>query len=500
MTSNDLERLIEELRIAGTDSSTVEVKAAATQVPTSLRETISAFANGDGGTIILGLSEVDNFAPVAGFKASAIRDGLAQMCSDDFTPPVRADIDIIPFQDAVVVLARVPGLLPKDKPCYISERGQYKGSFIRAGDGDRKLSYYEIDRLLENRTQPEWDKQIVEEATLEDLDERLVAGLLKKERTQSPRIFGQKSDTDALIALQVLGEGEDGHLHPRLGGLLALGFHPQKFFPRLYVSFAVYPGSDKTSSPSGIRFLDSKTFLGSIPYMVNDVVEHVVANMRTGGLIQGSFRRDLPDYPPVAVREAVTNALMHRDYSPESRGAQVQVNMFVDRLEVINPGGLFGAVTVETLVSGTAIPGSRNAVLSRLLESAPYPDGGFVAENRGSGYQEIERQLSHNLLPPPVPQDRLTQFSLHFPRRAMRTAERGAAAGSSSSERILDYLRKHRTATSRELSAAAGIGLGGTRKVLNGLIEQGLVERTEPARSPKQRYRLIMDEANPNNE
>lgn len=111
-------------------------------------------------------------------------------------------------------------------------------------------------------------------------------------------------------------------------------------------------------------------------------------------------------------------------------------------------------------------------------------------KNRGSGYQEIERQLDQSLLPPPRPVDRLTQFSLMFGRRLPTEAERGAAEGTSSADRIVEYLRTHSTATSKELAGAAGIGGGGARKVINGLIDQGIVERTEPARSPKQRYRL----------
>lgn len=485
-----LNTLIDELRIIGTDNGSIEVKSSAQKLPSALRETISAFANGNGGTIILGLSEKDNFAPTSGFHPTKIQDALARMCCDDMTPPVRPVIEIVPFHGAAAVVAQIPALLPKDKPCFINTKGMYAGSYIRTDDGDHKLNYYEIDRLFENRRQPEWDWEIVEAATLEDLDHGLVAGLLEKERAQSPRIFGRKSDTEALTSLHVLRKSQDGELHPTLAGLLALGVHPQQFFPRLYVSFAAYPGSDKTSAPSGVRFLDSATLLGPIPYMVDDAVKRVSHNMRTGGVIQGSFRKDLPDYPAVAVREAVTNAVMHRDYSPDARNAQMQVNMYVDRLEVVNPGGLFGLVTVETLTSGTANPGSRNAVLSNLLESVPYPDGGFVAENRGSGYQEIERQLSHNLLPPPVPKDKLTQFSLTFRRRTMTAAERGVPTGASSADRILAYLRTHHTATSRELAAAAGIGVGGARRAINNLIERNLVERTEPTRSPKQRYRL----------
>lgn len=489
MNPGSLALLIDQLRAAGNDRHDVEVKSGVGKLPSRMMETVSAFSNMDGGTIILGLSEKDNFRPADGFKAREIHDALATRCSDALTPPARAVIEIVKFEGHQIVVAEVPGIAPSDKPCYITSQGRYGGSFVRTGDGNRKLTSYEIDRLIENKVQPLWDVEVVDSATLSDLDDDLVNALLTREKRIKARILGKMSDEQILSNLRIVAKDEGGTLRPTLAGLLALGAFPQSFFPRLTVTCALYPGTHKSTNPNTPRFVDSATLAGPIPYLVADGVAFVERNMRTGGMIDGAFRTDLYDYPPIAVREALANALMHRDYSPHSRGTQVQLNMYDDRLEMTNPGGLFGNVTISTLGS-SGVSSTRNSFLSSILESTPYPDGGFVVENRGTGYQEIEARLKHDLLPPPQPNDTLTQFSLTFFRREMTVSESNAAAGLSSRDAILAHLENVHSASTRELAAAAGIGMGGTRKVLSRLIEENLVARTEPSKSPKQRYIL----------
>ena len=88
---------------------------------------------------------------------------------------------------------------------------------------------------------------------------------------------------------------------------------------------------------------------------------------------------------PAAVREAVCNAIMHRDYSELARGTQVQVNLYDNRLEFLSPGGLYGTVTAATVASA-GYSSTRNQYLADVLESTPY-EGGFVAENRGTGFK-----------------------------------------------------------------------------------------------------------------
>ena len=128
MKTEELGTLVHQLKSSGTDSQLVEVKESVGKMPASIVETVSAFANGSGGTIVLGLSERNGFAPAEGFDAHRIADALSQACSDKLTPPVRAGIEIMEHQGANIVVAEVDELLPRDKPCYVTERGMYKGA------------------------------------------------------------------------------------------------------------------------------------------------------------------------------------------------------------------------------------------------------------------------------------------------------------------------------------------------------------------------------------
>ena len=137
MTPTELNELIAQLRVIGSDKQSVEVKSA---VGKDVLSTLSAFANGTGGTLIVGLSEDDGFTPVKNFSASTAQDQLETRCQQ-LIPPVRPNIDIIEFEGSTVLVVAIDELPARDKPCYVSERGLYKGSYIRTGDGDTPVSY-----------------------------------------------------------------------------------------------------------------------------------------------------------------------------------------------------------------------------------------------------------------------------------------------------------------------------------------------------------------------
>jgi ATP-dependent DNA helicase RecG len=419
----ELADIVARLREAGVEFEDVEVKRAAGGLPLSVPETMSAFANSRGGMLILGLDERSGFAAVGVNDPVAMRDELAGVARAKLTPALAPIIDTVPFEGAVLVTAEIEPLPLAQRPCYVTSRGLYNGAYVRIGDGDQRLAPYDIDRLRENSGQPRWDEEPVAQATVEDLDRRAVLRLIETASRNSPRAFAGLSEPDALARLGVLVAYESS-LVPSLAGLLSLGVYPQQFFPQLMVSIAVYPHEDPGQpGPGGIRFLDSAAVGGPVPSAVTDTIQVVQRNLLKRSLIVGAGRDDSWEIEPEVIREAVVNALMHRDYSPQARGTQIQIELFPDRLTVTSPGGLFGNVRLETLgESGTS--SSRNGRLAALLQEAGDPlTGRPVAENRGSGISVMTSQVRRDTGLVPLFAATLDYFRVTIPRISLVTPE-----------------------------------------------------------------------------
>jgi len=493
--STDLMSALEKMKKAGTDLAEYEVKTAAGGFPKSIPETISAFANTHGGTIILGISEKAGFTPVPDLETKTLQSKLAQAARELVEPPQIIDISILIIENSPVVVGNVSEAPLREKPCYVRSRGLMEGSFVRTGDGDHKMSLYEIDRFMENQHRSARnDAAIVPDAELKDFDDNLLEGWLSHVRATTLDRSGSTSDEELMANRRVAATDQAGILRPTLAGIMALGKYPQKFFPRLNVVFTRYPYPNKgETGNSGQRFVDSANIDGPIPQMVVETVRTVSRNMKHGAIVKGALRENVPDYPLPAVREAIANALMHRDYSNEGQGTPVLVDMYPDRLEISNPGGLFASLTVDQLGErgGTA---SRNQFLARILEDVPYTDyngdTGRVVENRGSGILTINRELEDALMDKPIMRSTLDDFVITFRHRKMTEAEDAGYTRKNVEEAILAYFADHKSASTSEIAKASGMSAKTVRRYINELLDEGLLEPIGTRNSPKRRYRL----------
>lgn len=484
MTTAELQTIIRSLQELRTDLLHVEAKRAEAELPRRIWETLSAFSNTPGGgLLILGLDEASGFALTGVRNPKKLMQDLASLCGE-MEPPIRALIEPHSIDGATLMVAEVPEAELGHKPIYYRGAGLTNGAFIRVGDGDRKLSQYEVQMMLASRGQPREDEAPVPDATVGDLDPELVAGLLDRLRAMERSVFRERTHEAALRTLKAVVPYADRWV-PSLGGLLALGLYPQQFLPELGVTFVVYPTPILGEpGPRGERFLDQGRFDGPIPRVLEPVLKALQRNMRRRTIVRGLYREDLWEYPETALREAIVNAVVHRDLSALARGTPVQVRMFPDRLEIVNPGGLFGPVTVDRL-GEEGISSSRNQVLMKLLEDVPVPGRNeVVCENRGSGIGAMLAALRQAGMSPPKFDDRIGIFQVTFPNHTLLDGDTlgwlEAAGGldlTDSQRMALALLKRGEAVTNASYRRISGLDSRVATRELGDLVQRGLLNQ-----------------------
>lgn len=494
MDQDELSDLVRRLRTVGSDLTDVEVKLAGGGLPKSLRETLSSFSNTAGGIVILGLNESDGFAAEGLADPAAMSANFASMCAMEMDPPVRAIVTIEEFEGVQLMVAEVPEIEAAQKPCYYRGQGMNSGSYVRVNDGDHKLTPYEVQTMVSNRGQPMEDAVGLEALSVDDLDDSLMSEFHERLRRSRPYAFASLSREEAMIRARVLVQHGE-RLVPTLAGLLAMGRYPQEHYPQLSATLVVYPVDEGPDMATGTRFLDNVTFEGPIPVIANDALAAIRRNMKRRSNVSGIGRTEIWEYPEAALREALVNALVHRDFSPAARGTQVQIEMYPSRIAIRNPGGLFGPVSVEDLADdGTS--SSRNSFLLKILEDVTLPgDPRTVCENRGSGIRTMVEALRTAGMSVPRFDDKISSFSVTFPNHTLLDDETVAWIRSLSESGLTDsqhtglaMLHKGASIDNPTYRNATGVDSRVATAELQDLVTRELVEQVGSRRWTE--YRL----------
>jgi ATP-dependent DNA helicase RecG len=293
----------------------------------------------------------------------------------------------------------------------------------------------------------------------------------------------------------------------RLAGLLTFGRYPQQFFPKLLIDVAVFPTVHK-SEPGEARFIDRVLCEGTVGEMLDDAMRSIAKNLRTISYVEGPGRRDELEVPEVVLREALTNALVHREYAPQFLGQAVSVEIYPDRVEILSPGGLWGGKTASTLADGTSR--CRNDTLMSLVSSLPPRYGSFPgspAEGQGSGIPLMIREMEQRGIDRP-------RFEVGFDFFKVILHRGGGVIppkfyGNVSNK---DTKKRHRMRRSAQETRGAIVELFGTdvglelsmrdladrigtshsvmRERLKELVAAGVLEPTAPPTSTNRKYRL----------
>ncbi|ALC04512.1 transcriptional regulator [Corynebacterium deserti GIMN1.010] len=485
----ELDKHINRLRKAGKDDELVEVKSWS-QVPKgggakSFWESFSAFANTNGGYIVLGLREPD-FIPVEGFNPhksiQMIRAGLNEQDRDalKLDPVPEHQIETFKLEGSEIVVVTVSPL-EVNGPCFYIPAGINNGSFKRVGDEDRKLNHREIYELQNRFTPVSTDKAPVPGSSEADLDEQLLHAFKQRLIESGSRVVSEQGNW--LRKKNIVTDS--GTL--TVAGLLALGEYPQQFFPRVFIDVAVHPGNEKSPVGTTVRFDDRQICEGNLLDMVKEAMSAIKRNLRVRRVVDGLSGNDVLEIPEEVLREALANAVLHRDYSKLSLSEAIHVDIYKDRIDITSPGGLPNGKRPETLTDGFSVP--RNHMLSRLLMDIPWSGevSGVLAEANGTGVPRMFNLMKEAGLPAPKYVVDIATVTVELSRHGLMDNENHKwlveklGPNFSNAEGIALILAKEfGTVTPKDLRLQTGHDSEDMRALLDTLVAKEVLQQSSP--------------------
>ena len=391
MLEEELEKLAITVTIQKAESQTIELKSAHQGCPTRLYDSLSSFSNqNEGGVILFGIDEKDDFSIKGVYDAQDLQKKVAEQCKQ-MEPPVRALFTVCDIDGKKIVSAEIPGVDVDLRPVFYKGVGRIKGSYIRVGESDEPMSEYEVYSYEAFRKRIRDELRTVDDEKFSLINNERISHYLNEVKKEKDNLAKSVSDDDILELMGITKGGK-----PTLAGLMCFSIYPQAYYPQLCITAVALPGTEQgISGINDERFIDNKRITGSIPEMLDSAVDFIRRNSRNITIIDSNGRRiDKPEYPVKAVREAILNALVHRDYSSYTENIPVRIEMYRDRLEIINSGGLYGNISINEL--GQVRPDTRNPALANILEVLHY------TENRYSGIPTIMNEFASNNFPMPV--------------------------------------------------------------------------------------------------
>ncbi|MBM4460719.1 MAG: hypothetical protein FJ011_23665 [Chloroflexi bacterium] len=371
MTRDELLQLI-----AQGEGPRLEFKRSLAELEDGVR-TIAAFANADGGTLLFG---VRPDGTVIGVTVGAnTREQVVNAIVDNTDPPLYPRVEYLEVDGRTVIGVSIAA--GPDRPHLAYGRAYRRVGAVKAQltrDEQRWL-------LLENR--PRFDDQ-ASAAAFDDIDPDRVRRFLELaiRRGRLPADSADLPVAEALRRLNALRVVDD-RLAPTMAAVLLFGRDPQRFAPQSVIGLARFPGATKGTT----QIVDRADVTGDLAEIIDRAEAFVRRNTRIASKIYHAQRMEITEYPYPAIREAIANAVIHRDYWQS--GSRAQVAIYSDRIEIESPGGLLPPITVNTL--GQTPPVWRNPDLAALLYRIGY------IEQFGTGIERMRRDMRGHGLPEP---------------------------------------------------------------------------------------------------
>ena len=469
------------------ESKNIEYKVTLPDKSEKYMKTIVAFANTQGGKLIVGID--DKTHQVVGVESDTLfqtMDGIANAVSDSCVPQIIPDIEPQTVDGKTVIVVSVEA--GKNRPYYLKSKGKDNGTYIRVAGTSRQAFPEKIKELEMEGARISWDEltcvgyPVTEEAT-----DKLCQDIEKFRKKAGMAEHSVKKEQ--LINWKILKRSEGQLLATNAYALLT-----SDYFPFSKTQCAVFKGTDRAV------FLDKREFIGPIYTQIEEAVDFVLRNIRLGATIDGLVRKERYELPPEAIREMIINAHCHRNLLDESC---IQVAVYDDRLEVTSPGGLYNGLTYEEVMNGHSK--IRNKGIANIFGQM-----GLV-EAWGSGIKRIFNAAEEYGLPKPRFREFDNMFRVElFRNNSMARTEKKDGEDSEkvrrkdgedseknqiyeltdTQKKIVELLRINKQLSAKKIAEQLGLGSRSIEKNIKKLKSLGFLIRHG---SPKNGYWEVTD-------
>ena len=357
----------------------------------SLAKELVAFLNLEGGTVLIG---VEDDGSISGTSRENIEEWVAEACRTKIEPPVVPLLSWVRNAEPGLDVLAVRVTAGPDKP-YARVHHRRRTYYIRVGSTSREASQDELGRMFQASGRLRYGEKPVPGTDFDALDPRRLRDYLTRVlEGEAPGVDDVSGWETLLRDIQMMtisaGQGV-----ATMDGMVLFGRRPGRYVPQSGIRAICYPGTDPdyaTRADEDLRGpmvpLGAEDASLVEPGLADQAWDFVRRNTTPTAHLEGPRRVDRWEYPEAVVREAVVNALVHRDYS--IAGTDVMLAIFSDRMEIVSPGRLPNTVTVEGMRAGARY--ARNQTLVNIMRDYKYVDA------RGMGVRNkiIPGMRAHN--------------------------------------------------------------------------------------------------------
>ncbi len=448
---------LEEL-LTRSEGKTLEFKQDMSS-PKNILKTLTAFANTAGGILLIGIE--DGSRAVLGVENPLDEEErLSSIIADSIEPRLAPGVEMVNWKGRTLLAVEVyPSAL---RPHWLKSLGMESGVLVRVGSTNRKADAQLTAEMRRAALNLSYDEEPMPDINSEALDFRVASGLFSGLRKWS----GRMAETLRLTMRY------QGRQVPTVGGVLLFGNCREEFFPDAWIQCGRFGGMDKS------RILDQREIRNHLPLALNDAFEFVKKHASRSAEFGELRRKDIWNVPLEAVREALTNAIVHTDYS--QTGAPIRVAIYDDRIEIENPGLLTGGLTIGDVRAG--VSKLRNRVIGRVFKELD------LIEQWGSGFQRMAASCLEAGLPEPDMEEVAFRFRITF--RLHRILPQ--ARVDDMDQRILELIQSCEAdggASTQYLSQTVGISSRAMRERLARLTRASrIIAVGKSAYDPQRRY------------